>query len=167
MIKFATPDPSRPVGAGHDLAPGQANGRIGWIVDWKRCASPYRPADRGAAGWPQAGWGSVEDWANRIHPEERERVVEERVAQALAGTDHQCTYRLLKADGGWLRVADKARVVRKINGDVDCLTGTMTVTGEVKPRPRHLFGSTRLSSTAISAAGNTPEVSRMRGVSGR
>jgi PAS domain-containing protein len=86
-------------------------------------------------GWPQASWGSVEDWANRIHPEERERVVEERVAQALAGTDHQCTYRLLKADGGWLRVADKARVVRKINGDVDCLTGTMTVTGEVKPRP--------------------------------
>lgn len=134
MIKLATPDPSRlAAGAGHDLAPGLQGqgGRIGWIVDWEAMRfSHIDPQIETLLGWPQASWGSVEDWANRIHPEERERVVEERVAQALAGTDHQIIYRLRKADGGWLRVVDRARVVRRINGDVNCLTGTIAITGE-------------------------------------
>ena len=41
----------------------------------------------------------VDDWASRMHPEDRDRVVSFCVAQSQSGLDHEADYRALAADG--------------------------------------------------------------------
>ncbi len=49
----------------------------------------YRPSASRYWVWSQASWQSANDWAMRIHPEDREHVVNFCVAQSKAGVDHE------------------------------------------------------------------------------
>ncbi|HLB14080.1 MAG TPA: PAS domain S-box protein [Burkholderiales bacterium] len=75
---------------------------------------------RAAAGSARA----FNDWAERIHPEDRERVLAQRSA-ALAGqaTNMQYEYRARKADGTYAHMLDRAHIVRDGDGRAVRLIG--------------------------------------------
>jgi PAS domain S-box-containing protein len=76
-------------------------------------------------GWSPESWLTVQDWADRIHPEDRERVVSFCVAQSQAGVDHEADYRALTADGDYVWIRDVVHVVRDADGAVQALVGFM------------------------------------------
>ncbi len=99
---------------------------IPWKIDWAKMRFAYiGPQIENLLGWTQGSWQTVEDWATRIHEDDRERVVQFCVAQSMAGVDHEADYRALTADGSYVWIRDVVHVVRGENGDVDCLIGFM------------------------------------------
>jgi PAS domain S-box-containing protein len=65
----------------------------------------------------------VEDWAERMHPEDRERVVEFCVAQSKAGVDHEAEYRAVTKSGKYVWLRDVVHVRRDEEGNVESLIG--------------------------------------------
>ncbi|UAK23136.1 GGDEF domain-containing protein [Sphingomonas nostoxanthinifaciens] len=99
---------------------------IPWKIDWATMRFTYMgPQIEPLLGWPQNSWVSVEDWASRIHPDDREHVVNYCVAQSIAGIDHEADYRALTADRGFVWIRDVVHVVRNAAGEVDSLIGFM------------------------------------------
>ena len=76
-------------------------------------------------GWAPDSWVSVQDWADRIHAEDRDWAVNFCVAQSKAGVDHEADYRALKKNGDYVWIRDVVHVVRNDDGDVDALIGFM------------------------------------------
>lgn len=98
---------------------------IPWRIDWQAMRFSYiGPQIEELLGWPQDSWVTVEDWASRIHEEDRERVVQFCVSQSQNGIDHEADYRALKADGGYIWMRDVVHVIRK-DGEVEALVGFM------------------------------------------
>lgn len=99
---------------------------IPWRIDWDTKRFTYiGPQIQDLLGWTPDSWTSVEDWATRMHEEDREYVVNFCVMQSQNGIDHEADYRALTADGGYVWIRDVVHVVRKDNGDVDSLVGFM------------------------------------------
>tara|TARA_R110002073_G_scaffold68403_1_gene170002 strand:+ start:122833 stop:123789 length:957 start_codon:yes stop_codon:yes gene_type:complete len=99
---------------------------IPWRIDWNTMEFSYiGPQIEGVLGWAPHSWMTVDDWADRMHPDDRERVVNFCVAQSQAGIDHEADYRALTKDGGYVWIRDVVHVVRKSNGEVDALVGFM------------------------------------------
>lgn len=98
---------------------------IPWRIDWSTMKFTYvGPQIEELLGWAPESWMTVNDWAERMHPEDRERVVNFCVAQSKAGVDHEADYRALKSDGEYVWIRDVVHVVR--NGDqVEALIGFM------------------------------------------
>lgn len=98
---------------------------IPWRIDWKTMRFTYiGPQIEALLGWTPDSWVSVEDWANRMHPDDRDRVVGFCVAQSQAGSDHEADYRALRRDGGYVWIRDVVHVIRR-NGEVEALIGFM------------------------------------------
>ena len=113
---------------------------IPWKIDWQTMRFAYiGPQIERLLGWSPASWVSVEDWATRIHPEDRERVVNFCVAQSKAGTDHEADYRALTQDGNHVWIRDVVHVVRNENGEVDSLVGFMFDISERKKTEEQLI----------------------------
>ncbi len=68
---------------------------------------------------------SVEDWASRMHPDDRAWVVDFCVAQSKNGVDHEADYRAMTKSGDYVWIRDVVHVVRKENGEVEALIGFM------------------------------------------
>lgn len=83
------------------------------------------PQIEGVLGWPQDSWVSVNDWATRIHPDEREAIVNFCVAQSQAGADHEADYRALAQNGDYVWIRDVVHVARNPDGSVNSLIGFM------------------------------------------
>jgi diguanylate cyclase (GGDEF)-like protein/PAS domain S-box-containing protein len=99
---------------------------IPWRIDWKTMQFTYiGPQIEGVLGWSASSWVSAQDWAGRIHEEERERIVNFCVAQSQAGTDHEADYRALTKDGRYVWIRDVVHVTRNDAGEVDALIGFM------------------------------------------
>jgi diguanylate cyclase (GGDEF)-like protein/PAS domain S-box-containing protein len=112
---------------------------IPWKIDWQTMSFAYiGPQIESLLGWSPASWVSVEDWATRIHPEDRERVVNYCVAQSKAGTDHEADYRALTQDGNHVWIRDVVHVVRTDAGEVDALIGFMFDISERKKTEEQL-----------------------------
>lgn len=104
----------------------ESTNAIPWKIDWASMRFAYiGPQIESLLGWPQSSWVSVEDWAARIHPDDREAVVNYCVAQSQAGTDHEADYRALTKDGGYVWIRDVVHVVRDEAGKVEALVGFM------------------------------------------
>ncbi len=113
---------------------------IPWKIDWATMQFTYiGPQIETLLGWPQNSWVSVNDWAERIHPEDRDRVVNFCVTQSKSGVDHEADYRALKYDGGYVWIRDVVHVMRKDNGEVDALVGFMFDISERKETEEELF----------------------------
>lgn len=99
---------------------------IPWKIDWATMQFAYiGPQIETLLGYAPSTWKTVEDWAARMHPEDRDAVVSFCVAQSQAGADHEADYRALTADGGYVWIRDVVHVVRKENGEVEALIGFM------------------------------------------
>lgn len=99
---------------------------IPWRIDWNTMQFTYiGPQIERLLGWSPSSWVSVEDWAQRMHPDDRESVVNFCVAQSQAGTDHEADYRALTKDGDYVWIRDVVHVVRTEDGEVDSLVGFM------------------------------------------
>lgn len=99
---------------------------IPWKIDWSTLKFSYiGPQIEQLLGWPPSTWVSVEDWASRMHPDDRAWVVDFCVAQSKSGVDHEADYRAMTKDGDYVWIRDVVHVVRKENGEVDSLIGFM------------------------------------------
>jgi diguanylate cyclase (GGDEF)-like protein/PAS domain S-box-containing protein len=99
---------------------------IPWKIEWATMQFAYiGPQIEPLLGWTPASWMTVQDWADRMHPDDRDRVVNFCVSQSQAGIDHEADYRALTKDGGYVWIRDVVHVVRKEDGSVDALVGFM------------------------------------------
>lgn len=99
---------------------------IPWKIEWASMRFAYiGPQIEQLLGWEQGSWRTVDDWVSRMHPDDREYVVDFCVSQSKAGVDHEADYRALTADGGYVWIRDVVHVVRTATGEVDSLIGFM------------------------------------------
>jgi len=99
---------------------------IPWKIDWNTLQFSYiGPQIEQLLGWTPSSWVTVEDWASRMHPEDRAWVVDYCVAQSKSGTDHEADYRALTKDGEYVWIRDVVHVVRNAEGEVEALIGFM------------------------------------------
>jgi len=99
---------------------------IPWKIDWRTMQFAYiGPQIEELLGWEPSSWVTVQDWAERMHPEDRQRVVDFCVSQSQAGVDHEADYRALSRDGSYVWIRDVVHVVRSAEGSVEALVGFM------------------------------------------
>ena len=113
---------------------------IPWKIEWKSLKFAYiGPQIEALLGWTPDSWLSVEDWAARMHPEDRAWVVDFCVAQSQAGSDHEADYRALTKDGNYVWIRDVVHVVRNEAGEVEALIGFMFDISERKKTEEQLL----------------------------
>lgn len=113
---------------------------IPWKIDWSSKRFTYiGPQIEELLGWSPVSWASVDDWAQRIHPDEREAIVNFCVRQSLSGIDHEADYRALTADGDYVWIRDVVHVIRRENGEVEALIGFMFDISERKKTEEKLI----------------------------
>ena len=113
---------------------------IPWKIDWATKKFAYiGPQIEALLGWSPDSWMTVEDWAMRMHPDDREYVVNFCVAQSQAGVDHEADYRALTKDNGYVWIRDVVHVVRNAQGEVEALIGFMFDISERKKTEEQLL----------------------------
>jgi diguanylate cyclase (GGDEF)-like protein/PAS domain S-box-containing protein len=113
---------------------------IPWKIDWATMKFSYiGPQIEPLLGWSQASWVSAEDWAARIHEEDREKVVNFCIGQSKNGVDHEADYRALTKDKGYVWIRDVVHVVRNAAGEVESLVGFMFDISERKKTEEQLL----------------------------
>ena len=99
---------------------------IPWRIDWATMRFTYiGPQIEALLGWSPSSWQSVNDWADRIHEEDRQKTVDFCVAQSQQGVDHEADYRAITRQGEYVWIRDVVHVVRRPDGSVDSLVGFM------------------------------------------
>ena len=99
---------------------------IPWRIDWKTmCFTYIGPQIEKLLGWSVESWQTVNEWAERMHPEDQQWVVDFCVAQSKAGVDHEADYRALTKDGHYVWIRDVVHVIRDQQGEVEALIGFM------------------------------------------
>ena len=117
---------------------------IPWKIDWATKTFAYiGPQIEALLGWSPDSWMTVEDWAMRMHPDDREYVVNFCVAQSQAGVDHEADYRALTKDNGYVWIRDVVHVVRNEQGEVEALIGFMFDISERKKTEEKLLALQR------------------------
>lgn len=113
---------------------------IPWKIDWATMTFAYiGPQIEPLLGWTQASWISANDWAERIHEEDRERVVSFCISQSQSGIDHEADYRALTADGSYVWIRDVVHVLRNEAGETEALVGFMFDISERKKTEEQLL----------------------------
>ena len=113
---------------------------IPWKIDWATKRFAYiGPQIEALLGWRPESWVSVEDWAARMHPEDRDHVVNFCVSQSQAGVDHEADYRALTRDNGYVWIRGVVHVVRNEHGEVEALIGFMFDISERKKTEEKLL----------------------------
>lgn len=113
---------------------------IPWKIDWTSMRFAYiGPQIESLLGWEPSSWVSVQDWADRMHPEDRAWAVDFCVAQSKAGVDHEADYRALCRNGEYVWIRDVVHVVRNADGSVDSLIGFMFDISERKRTEQKLI----------------------------
>ena len=99
---------------------------IPWKIDWASATFAYiGPQIEKVLGWAPESWVTVNDWASRIHEDDRDWVVNYCVSQSQAGEDHEADYRALTKDGEYVWIRDVVHVARNEKGEVEALIGFM------------------------------------------
>ncbi len=113
---------------------------IPWLIDWQTMTFTYiGPQIKELLGWEQDSWISANDWAERMHPEDRELVVNFCVSQSKNGIDHEADYRALTKEGGYVWIRDVVHVIRGENGETESLVGFMFDISEHKKNEEELL----------------------------
>ena len=99
---------------------------IPWKIDWASMTFAYiGPQIEPLLGWSQESWLNANDWAMRMHPEDREYSVNFCISQSQAGVDHEIAYRALTKDNGYVWIRDVVHVGRNEKGETESLVGFM------------------------------------------
>lgn len=113
---------------------------IPWKIDWRTMTFSYiGPQIETLLGWEPESWVSAADWAARMHPEDREWVVDYCVSQSRSGIDHEADYRALTKDGEYIWIRDVVHVLRNADGEVEALIGFMFDISERKKTEEKLL----------------------------
>lgn len=113
---------------------------IPWKIDWATMKFAYiGPQIEPLLGWSQDSWVTADDWATRIHQEDRDYVVNFCISQSKAGVDHEADYRALTKNDGYVWIRDVVHVVRNENGEVESLVGFMFDISERKKTEEKLI----------------------------
>lgn len=111
---------------------------IPWKIDWNSMTFSYiGPQIEALLGWSASSWVSVDDWVTRMHPDDKDRVVNYCVAQSAAGIDHEADYRAMTKEGDYIWIRDVVHVIRK-EGEVESLVGFMFDISERKKNEQEL-----------------------------
>jgi PAS domain S-box-containing protein len=79
-------------------------------------------------GYAQEEWmGDAELWINRIHPDDRDRVVDACDHANAVGEEYSEEYRMVARDGRLVWIRDEAVLVRDSEGGPLCWQGVMQV----------------------------------------
>jgi len=111
-------------------------------VPWEADFATYRityvgPQIEAVVGFSAADWVGKDLWPERLHPEDRERVLREAAEFSRAGVDHNLEYRLIAADGHVVWIRDLVSVIRLDDGQT-WLYGAMVDVTEEKQREQAL-----------------------------
>ena len=97
---------------------------IPFKIDWATKKYAYiGPQIADLLGWSPESWETVNDWAERIHPDEREQTVSRCVELCLAGVDHEAEYRALTSDNRFVWVKEVVHVLCDAQGQPTALIG--------------------------------------------
>ncbi len=114
---------------------------IPWKIDWASATFAYiGPQIEKLLGWKQDSWLTVDDWAARMHPDDRAWVVNFCISQSKSGVDHEADYRALTATGDYVWIRDVVHVVRNEDGSPQALIGFMFDISERKKTEERLLG---------------------------
>ena len=103
----------------------ESTNAIPWVIDWVTKEFSYiGPQIEKLLGYPRQSWVDAGVWAERIHPDDRERVVNYCISQSDNGEDHYADYRALADNGGIVWIRDIVHVVRE-QGVTKEITGFM------------------------------------------
>jgi diguanylate cyclase (GGDEF)-like protein/PAS domain S-box-containing protein len=117
---------------------------IPWKIDWETLRFAYiGPQIEELLGWTPGSWATVQDWADRMHPEDRSWVFDFCVSQSMAGIDHEADYRALRKDGTYVWIRDVVHVVRNEDGSPNALIGFMFDISERKRTEEKLLDMQR------------------------
>ncbi|MGF6492950.1 diguanylate cyclase (GGDEF)-like protein/PAS domain S-box-containing protein [Luteibacter sp. 621] len=117
---------------------------IPWKIEWATLRFAYiGPQIEELLGWSPQSWQTVQDWADRMHPEDREWVFNFCVSQSQAGIDHEADYRALRKDGEFVWIRDVVHVVRNDDGTPNALIGFMFDISERKRTEEKLLDMQR------------------------
>jgi PAS domain S-box-containing protein len=110
----------------------ESTNAIPWVIDWATKEFSYiGPQIEKLLGYPRDSWVDASVWSERIHPEDRERVVNYCISQSEDGEDHYADYRALTEDGSVVWIRDIVHVVRE-QGVTKEITGFMFDITETK-----------------------------------
>ncbi|MFU8926763.1 PAS domain-containing protein [Acinetobacter puyangensis] len=122
----------------------ESTNAIPWQIDWKTSRYTYvGPQIQELLGWSDDTWATVNDWAERMHPEDRERVVKNCIELSKNGIDHEADYRALKADGTYIWVREVVHVIR-YKDETQSLIGFMFDISERKKKEEELAHSLKV-----------------------
>ncbi|HVH43200.1 MAG TPA: sensor domain-containing diguanylate cyclase [Labilithrix sp.] len=117
---------------------------IPWKIDWSTMTFAYiGPQIEALLGWSPSSWRTVQDWVDRMHPDDRQWVVDYCVSQSKAGIDHEADYRALTTSGSYVWLRDVVHVVRRPDGTVEALVGFMFDISERKQTEEQLLSLQR------------------------
>lgn len=86
------------------------------------------PQIQAILGYSQEQWmGDADLWVDRIHPEDRDRVVEACDRANEARGTYRTEYRIVASDGRIVWVRDEAELIGGSDGRPLCWQGVMTV----------------------------------------
>lgn len=86
---------------------------IAWEMDVDSLLFTYiSPQVEKLTGYPQEAWTDFSFWAERIHPDDRERAVELCQAETAKGLDHAFEYRMFSADDRILWIRDVVSIIK-------------------------------------------------------
>nr|WP_314621536.1 PAS domain-containing protein [uncultured Noviherbaspirillum sp.] len=99
---------------------------IPWILDWRTKRFTYMgPQIEQLLGWPRESWETAHNFANRIHPLDRDRVIEFYLTQAFVTSDFETEYSALTISGEFVLIRDMVHVSRNEEGEIYQLIGFM------------------------------------------
>ncbi len=97
-----------------------------WQVDWQTMTFSYvGPQIKEMFGWNVEDWAGISDWAECIHPDERDRVVENCLEQSMKGVAHEADYRILVRGGDYIWIRDVVHVICNEKNEPISLVGLM------------------------------------------
>ena len=113
---------------------------IPWKLDWATMTFAYiGPQIENLLGWKQSSWVSSQDWVDRMHPDDKEWVVDYCISKSKSGEDHEADYRALTKEGGYVWIRDVVHVIRTDEGEVESLVGFMFDISERKKTEENLL----------------------------
>jgi PAS domain S-box-containing protein len=90
-------------------------------VPWEADLHTYRityvgPQIEAVVGFSAKDWVEKDLWPERLHPEDRDRVLREAAEYSRAGVDHNLEYRVIAADGRLVWIRDLVNVIKSDDG---------------------------------------------------
>nr|WP_086937379.1 diguanylate cyclase [Thaumasiovibrio occultus] len=97
---------------------------IPWRMEWPSMTFSYvGPQIEQLLGWSVDTWHCIYDWADMIHPEERDGVIEACMNYAHQSDEYELDYRAQSKEGSYRWIRDVIRVVHNDRGAISALIG--------------------------------------------